>query len=222
VSRFDIHNQAYEALPDIEDVKDISEEDAPCLEEVCAILSRYGAESKFGLCLLHKHFPLEPDEILAELPNDQDRTATSRPIKSSEALGMHLIEAAWRLDADEARPVLYRVPRDPDDVASGELSPTEKTCFREIKAVLEKYAFLERLGPCLLDKRFFAGMLPDEAVYERSDRKTRVSTIGMTDLRGIAAMQQETNQIGKRTLVTFDPALLEGVAPELGIYPADR
>jgi hypothetical protein len=46
----------------------IDDSDQACLEEVRAVLARYGKLNRFALHLAHRHFPLGPDEILIECP----------------------------------------------------------------------------------------------------------------------------------------------------------
>lgn len=44
---------AYQGLPHIDDVAPFSDADRACLNEVRAVLDRYGKTNRFGICLLH-------------------------------------------------------------------------------------------------------------------------------------------------------------------------
>lgn len=54
------------SLPDINDVDPLSPADHACIEEIREVLLRRGCLQRFGLMLLHRHFPLSDDEILVE------------------------------------------------------------------------------------------------------------------------------------------------------------
>lgn len=89
-------------LPDISEVSDISEEDKKCMKEVKEVLEKHGKSSKFGLTLLHKHFPIGDDEILVEVCDEENRTLKTKPQKESEVDTENVIETNWRLDKEEA------------------------------------------------------------------------------------------------------------------------
>ena len=217
---YDIHNLAYTTLPTIEEAEELSDKDAACLQDVEVVLRKYGALDRFGICVLHKHFELEPDEILAELIDYEDRSMVTRPVKMSALPEARVTQAIWRLDGVDALPVLYRVIRGGEEPVR--LSEEDGACFQELKAILEKHGSHRRLGPCLIDKRFFAGLKPDEGVYEVTNHAERSSELRVGDLPSLEAVRWESGERGKRTLVTFDPTFLEEVAPELAVYPAEQ
>ena len=219
MNNYESHNRGYAALPMIEEAEELSDKDAACLQEVGDVLGKYGVLDRFGLCVLHKHFELEPDEILVEFIDHEDRSTVTRPVKMEALPEARVSESIWRLDGVEAVPVLYRAIRDGEETVP--LSGDDVVCFQELKAVLEKYGSERRLGPCLIDKRFFAGLKPDESVYEVTDHSERSSHLRVGDLGKVEALSRELGDRGKRTLVTFDPTFLEEVAPELAVYPAE-
>lgn len=83
-------------LPDITEVEPFGEQDRACFEEVRAVLERHGALNRFGLTLLHSHFPVGDDEILVESVDPETRTLVTRPRKTSEP--RKAVETSWRLD----------------------------------------------------------------------------------------------------------------------------
>lgn len=58
----------FDALSHFDDIRDLPETVAPFVEELLHIIAYYGMEKDVGVSLLHKHFNLNPDEILLELP----------------------------------------------------------------------------------------------------------------------------------------------------------
>lgn len=72
-------------LKDIDDVEPVNESDFECLEEVRAVLGRWGRLERFGVALLHKHFDMEPDEVLVEYSDPVSRELFIRPVKAEQA-----------------------------------------------------------------------------------------------------------------------------------------
>ena len=86
---------AYEGLPDISEVVPRSDADDALFCELSEVLKKYGARNRFGISLLHTHFPIAADEILCELTDEAARVQTISPIKSGRT---NAIETQWRLD----------------------------------------------------------------------------------------------------------------------------
>ena len=55
--------------------------DAACLEDVRRVLAQHQRLDRFGIALLHSHFPLSDDEILLETTDLQKREHLVRPVK---------------------------------------------------------------------------------------------------------------------------------------------
>ena len=90
-------------LPDIEDVPPITETDYAVLREIRDVLARHGALKRFGINLLHRHFDLEPDEILVEYTDVENRTLVSRVETNAVFQNeTHAIETNWAFDRDGA------------------------------------------------------------------------------------------------------------------------
>ncbi len=88
-------------LPDIDDVTPVVEKDQECLKEIRNVLLKYDCLNRFGISLLHDHFPMADDEILVEECDTEKRLLISRPMKRSEISDEEVIETNWRLDTGE-------------------------------------------------------------------------------------------------------------------------
>jgi hypothetical protein len=69
-------NALWNDLKDIEEVTPVGESDLSCLADVRDVLKRYGMQDRFGVALLHKHFELQPGEMLVEQTDKSARTLT--------------------------------------------------------------------------------------------------------------------------------------------------
>ena len=92
----------YRPLSDIDEVEPLGKEDEACVQEMKAVLKKHNALQRFGICLLHDHFPLRDDERLVEVCDKANRTLTIKPVKKSECSDAKLIETSWRLDVADA------------------------------------------------------------------------------------------------------------------------
>jgi hypothetical protein len=72
-------------LPDIDAVAPFGPDDAVCLKEVNEVLRKHNATARFGVSLLHSHFPMAEDEILLEETDVLNRRQTISVIKMADA-----------------------------------------------------------------------------------------------------------------------------------------
>ena len=84
-------------LPDISAVGPITAEDLDCMREIADVLKRRDRLSRFGLTLLHSHFPVGEDEMLVESCDTQARTLTVRPVKKTELDALDYTATNWHL-----------------------------------------------------------------------------------------------------------------------------
>lgn len=84
-------------LPDISAVKPLSEKDETCMKEIAEVLRRHGCLDRFGVTLLHTHFPIAEDEMLVESCDKAARKLTISPVKKSELHGLDYTETSWDL-----------------------------------------------------------------------------------------------------------------------------
>ena len=95
-------HEATSAMQDIDSVAPLSEADAACVEEVTQVLKRHGRLRRFGLTLLHQHFPVAAEEILVEECDPERRTLTIKPQPMASLETMQYRETSWRLDTGKA------------------------------------------------------------------------------------------------------------------------
>jgi len=86
-------------LPDIDAVEPFSEKDQACIQAVREALQQHGALSRFGLTLLHGHFPIANDEVLVEAVDVETRTLITRPVTVDSQSATNSVETSWRLDS---------------------------------------------------------------------------------------------------------------------------
>ncbi len=68
-------------LDHIADVRPIGESDVSCLDEIRAVLEKHNALDRFGVALLHNHFPIADDEMMLETTDEVRREHLVRPVK---------------------------------------------------------------------------------------------------------------------------------------------
>lgn len=90
----------YADLPDIDrtSVGDLTEADARCLQEVGAYLVQAGVHERFGISLLHSHFPVADGELLVEDFDPVQRTVSLHPREGGGFSDDELIPLNLRFD----------------------------------------------------------------------------------------------------------------------------
>lgn len=72
-------------LPDLHEVHDeLSAEDRDCLNAISGVLAKFDRLTRFGVTLLHKHFDVASDEVLAEFVDEKGRRLEIKPVKVAE------------------------------------------------------------------------------------------------------------------------------------------
>lgn len=69
------------SLPSFAEAAPLGPSDEAFVAEFRELLAKYGNLDRFGLCLLHQHFDVAPDEILLESNDPVARTLTVTPQK---------------------------------------------------------------------------------------------------------------------------------------------
>ncbi len=80
----------------------MSDDDNACIEEIVEVLKKYKRLDKFGLTLLHQHFDLDDNEVLAETNNPVCRTLLIEPMDKADLTRWQYYETAWRFNAGES------------------------------------------------------------------------------------------------------------------------
>ncbi|MEV6735857.1 hypothetical protein AB0N14_02485 [Streptomyces sp. NPDC051104] len=81
-------------LPRFEEAEGLGPQDAEFVRDLVAVLEKHGNLDRFGLCLLHDHFPLAPDEVLVETNDLQARTLHTHVEKADRT--RHIKPSQWR------------------------------------------------------------------------------------------------------------------------------
>ena len=82
-------------LPTFDEAVPLGASDAAFIEEARRLFTRYGNAERFGLCLLHDHFPLGEGEILFETHDKLERTLSVATVRRDTIPNMK--ETMWRL-----------------------------------------------------------------------------------------------------------------------------
>ncbi|MGW3566042.1 hypothetical protein ACWDSL_19570 [Streptomyces sp. NPDC000941] len=86
------------ALPRFEEAEGLGPQDAEFIRDLIAVLKKHGNIDRFGLCLLHDHFPLEADEVLVETNDPRARTLNTHVERADRT--RHIKPSQWRFLPD--------------------------------------------------------------------------------------------------------------------------
>ncbi|WP_330337959.1 hypothetical protein [Streptomyces sp. NBC_00557] len=81
-------------LPSFEEAEGLGPQDAEFVKDLVAVLEKHGNLNRFGLCLLHDHFPLAADEVLVETNDPRARTLHAHVEKADAT--RHAKASQWR------------------------------------------------------------------------------------------------------------------------------
>lgn len=100
MSQIVVNALQWSTLEYIDDVRPIDDSDSTCLEEIRVVLAKYGDLDRFGIALLHSHFPLADDEMMLETTDIEQREHWVRPVKKShlEQTGLEVQSTVLRFD----------------------------------------------------------------------------------------------------------------------------
>lgn len=88
-------------LPTIESTEPVADSDQACLSDIQNVLRKHGKLNRFGVTLLHKHFPLADGEVMVESCDPASRTLTIKPVALESINEEHYVETCWRLDTGQ-------------------------------------------------------------------------------------------------------------------------
>lgn len=89
----------FKDLPDIDDVRPMGPMDRQCLEDIRNVLLKYNMIDRFGVTLLHAHFPVYEGEVLVETCDHNSRALEMHPVAARQDLADQAVETSWRLTA---------------------------------------------------------------------------------------------------------------------------
>ncbi|MEU9447839.1 hypothetical protein [Streptomyces sp. NPDC048277] len=81
-------------LPSFAEAEGLGPRDAEFVRDLVGVLAKHGNLDRFGLCLLHDHFPLAADEVLVETNDPRARTLNIRVEKAGRT--GHGKASQWR------------------------------------------------------------------------------------------------------------------------------
>lgn len=82
-------------LPHMDEVAPIGDKDRAVLEELREVILRHGYGDRFGVCLLHRHFPMDPQEVLVETTDESARMSAIEVCRRGEVPSGSFIETMW-------------------------------------------------------------------------------------------------------------------------------
>jgi hypothetical protein len=88
-----------------------TESDKVCFEEIIEVLKKYNLIDKFGIGLLHDHFPIKEDEILLECTYPDDKTIHTETIRRDDVKDVNHIETAWYFDKKSNKIICSQVSK---------------------------------------------------------------------------------------------------------------
>jgi hypothetical protein len=100
------HDATTAATAHIDEVKDFTAEDKKCLGEIHKVLKKHGKTEKFGVNLLHHHFPLSSDEVMLETCDLETRTFTIKPVTRAD-IEKSAVSTIWGFYTQKPLTLLY-------------------------------------------------------------------------------------------------------------------
>lgn len=88
-------------IADLHDVPALSDDDLECMRDIREVLARHRKLDRFALHLVHKHFDLQPDELLVEYNDAGPREQYFRVEKATPHILANSIPTTWTLEANE-------------------------------------------------------------------------------------------------------------------------
>ena len=90
---------AWATFPEVEVVRPVDAADEAVLQDMREVLARHQALDRFGVMLIHRHFDLEPGEILYESTDLERRQQTIEVRQASEfAEDPQVLQTQWVFD----------------------------------------------------------------------------------------------------------------------------
>src|ERR1019366_2181840 len=172
------HTKAdYAVLPDIDSpaMEALDDSDWECLDEIGGLLIAKGVNDRFGITLLHSHFPISDNEIMVEEPRPGERAFTLRPVEDHAAgaddrVAINLEFGAGR--NDRALPMIgLEFIRSEALYGIAPVSDSDARVLRDVREVLERRDRLRRFGVGLLHDAI--GLKESEVLLETCDLSTR-------------------------------------------------
>ena len=167
----------YAALPDIDSpmMNANDQSDLACLDEIGELLIAKGANNRFGVTLLHSHFPIGDNEIVVERPHASERKFTLRPLEGCEMEGVDHVAINLQFCSGGDNRALTAIGMEfiRSEALAGvaPVSANDALVLRDVRDVLERRNLLRRFGVSLLHDAI--GLGDSEILLETCDLSSR-------------------------------------------------
>lgn len=74
-------NNNHRDLTEVKPYDPVNPNDVKCFSIIYNVLEAFGYTDRFGICLLHKHFDIDEDEVIVEGSGEGDRSTLLEVIK---------------------------------------------------------------------------------------------------------------------------------------------
>jgi hypothetical protein len=172
----------YAKLPNIDtsNVGTLTERDLACLDSVGNCVVQADAQERFGVSLLHSHFPIRSDEIVVEEAHFNEGFLTVRPIRNAPPNLLATTVCFDVVDPVNEEIQLVGLEFAPEEVLAGvsPLNDADRDLLTKIARILHRDEKTRRFGirllhnPLKLDKR---------VLLETCDSIGRILTCRCTD-----------------------------------------
>lgn len=167
-----------------------NESDVLLFEELAKLLYENKCENRFGITLLHYHFPVNEDEILLERFEKSENASYKFAINTKEISSDFIRPLAWRFIDNEILPVEYVDLTFTNKNFKYELLQNENECLSQIGQLLKKKSCENRFGVCFLNSPFRKNK--NYTIMESTDEESRIQKlypISKKDTSNINAIQ---------------------------------
>jgi hypothetical protein len=173
----------YSMLPDMDatDVGVLTDRDRHCLDELGEYLVRSNNYTRFGIGLLHSHFPVGDDEVLIERADRANRSVSLSPYRA--ICDDELVPLSIRFDASAARDCIEIIGLEyakREELADVSLSNDETTTLDGIRRILQRHDAIDRFGVRLIHDQLDLG--DGEVLLESCDLHRRQLSCAVTTI----------------------------------------
>jgi len=144
-----MNTQHQPALPSFDHAMPLNERDQPFIAELHSLLERHGNLDRFGICLLHDHFPVGENEILLESNNHHERTLALEVVQRDELPEVKF--TSWRIGGPRAE-ALTACAEDKCKVEALTACAQDKCKVEALTACAQDKCKVEALTACAQDK----------------------------------------------------------------------
>lgn len=173
----------YAVLPDIDapSVASLTAQEQKCLDDIGMFLCHNQSHNRFGMSLLHRHFPVMEDELFLETANQQLRTLLTRPvpamtIKQQAGFPVNLRFAPTTSSRLEMIGLEYTLPEETYPILP--VNADDVSVLDGVKQILNSHECLDRFGVRLLNRDLEC--FDDEVFLETCHRDKRELHCAMT------------------------------------------